>query len=125
MLDSAKMIGFLGTTDFDRARQFYEGKLGWEIVSTDAFAMVARVGGQMVRIVKMPDFSAGRHTVLGWEVDDVPTAVAWLNSRGVQVERYPWVEDKKTGIWVTPNGDKVAWFKDPDGNVLSLSQHVS
>jgi catechol 2,3-dioxygenase-like lactoylglutathione lyase family enzyme len=124
MLDSGKMIGFLGTSDFERARQFYEGKLGWKILSTDAFAMIVSVGGHVVRIVKIRDFRAVPYTVLGWEVEDVVAVVTWLKSRGVEVERYPWVPDKETGVWVTPNGDKVAWFQDPDGNVLSVSQHA-
>lgn len=124
MLESAKMMGFVGTTDYDRSRQFYEDKLGWKILSTDSFAMVAEVGGHMVRIVKIPNFAPAKSTVLGWEVDDVVPVVDWLQSQGVEVEHYPWVQDP-SGIWTAPNGDKVAWFKDPDGNVLSISKHVN
>jgi hypothetical protein len=61
---------------------------------------------------------------MGWEVTDIDAMVKWLNERGVTFEKYPFVQDQKQGIWTTPNGDKVAWFKDPDGNVLSLSQHL-
>jgi hypothetical protein len=60
---------------------------------------------------------------MGWEVTDIQAMVKWLNGRGVAFEKYPFVQDRELGIWTTPNGDKVAWFKDPDGNVLSLSQH--
>lgn len=123
MLDSAKMIGFLITKDYDAARAFYEGKLGFEFVSVDQYAMVMRIGGHMVRISKLPEFTPQRFTVLGWEVPDVEAAVAWLERQGVITEKYPWVQDKEHGVWTTPNGDKVAWFKDPDGNVLSVSQH--
>ena len=60
---------------------------------------------------------------MGWEVNDIDAMVKWLKGRGVVFEKYPFVQDRELGIWKTPNGDKVAWFKDPDGNVLSLSQH--
>lgn len=125
MLESAKMMGFLITKDYDASRAFYEGKLGLEFVSVDQFAMVMRVGGHMVRISKLAEFTPQRFTVLGWEVPDVSAAVTWLEQQGVAMEKYPWVQDQEHGIWSTPDGSKVAWFKDPDGNVLSVSQHAS
>jgi catechol 2,3-dioxygenase-like lactoylglutathione lyase family enzyme len=124
MLDSGKMIGFVLTKDYDAARAFYEGKLGMEFVSHDQFALVMRVGGHQIRIAKVPDFTPHRATVLGWEVDDITAVAKWLRDRGVETDKYPFVEDKELGIWNAPGGDKVAWFKDPDGNVLSISQHV-
>jgi catechol 2,3-dioxygenase-like lactoylglutathione lyase family enzyme len=123
MLTTGKLVGFLLTKDYEQAREFYEGKLGFEFVSLDQFALVMRAGENMIRIVKMPDFRPLKSTVLGWEVSDVGAVVTWLAGRGVQTEKYPWVQDKEHGIWATPGGDKVAWFKDPDGNVLSVSQH--
>ncbi len=123
MLNTAKMVGFVLTKDYDKSRAFYEGKLGFEFISLDQFALVVKVGGHMVRIAKVPDFEPLRSTVLGWEVPDVGSAVDWLASRGVTCEKYPFVQDKERGIWTTPDGNKVAWFKDPDGNVLSVSQH--
>jgi catechol 2,3-dioxygenase-like lactoylglutathione lyase family enzyme len=111
------------TKDYDIARAFYEGKLGFTFVNLNQFALVMRAGENMVRIVKAADFEPLRSTVLGWEVGDVEAVVTWLESRGVATEKYPWVQDKERGIWTTPGGDKVAWFKDPDGNVLSMSQH--
>jgi len=77
----------------------------------------------MIRIVKVPKFTPVEGTILGWEVNDVTSATAWLKEKGVALEKYPFVQDKELGIWTTPNGDKVAWFKDPDGNILSISQH--
>lgn len=77
----------------------------------------------MIRIAKAGKFTPAQYTVMGWEVTDIEAMVKWLNSRGVEFEKYPFVQDRVLGIWTTPNGDKVAWFKDPDGNVLSLSQH--
>lgn len=123
MLASGKLIGFVPTKDSKRAREFYEGKLGFRFVSDDQFALVMQAGESMIRIVKGAKFTPAQYTVMGWEVKDVEAMVKWLNKRGVTFEKYPFVEDQKLGIWTTPNGDKVAWFKDPDGNVLSLSQH--
>lgn len=123
MLAAGKMVGFVLTKDYDKARAFYEGKLGFEFVSLDQFALVVKVGGHMIRIVKVPTFVPLQSTVLGWEVSDVEAVVTWLSERGATTEKYPWVQDSQRGIWMTPNGDKVAWFKDPDGNVLSVSQH--
>lgn len=124
MLTANKLIGFLTTTDYEKARAFYEGKLGFEFVSLDQFALALRAGANMIRISKSETFKPYQGTVLGWEVDDIQAVVAWLGGRGVETEKYPFVEDKDTGIWNSPSGDSVAWFKDPDGNVLSVSHHV-
>ena len=123
MLTTGKLVGFLLTKDYQQARGFYEGQLGFAFVSLDQFALVMQAGENMIRIVKMPDFSPLKSTALGWQVSDIGAVVAWLAGRGVATEKYPWVQDKEQGIWTTPGGDKVAWFKDPDGNVLSVSQH--
>ncbi|MFZ1131457.1 MAG: VOC family protein [Terriglobales bacterium] len=123
MLASSKIIGFLPTKDSARARSFYEGKLGFRFISEDQFALVMRAGETMIRIAKTPDVLPPTYTVLGWEVANIEEVVAWLQRQGVAFEKYPWVPDKESGIWSAPTGDKVAWFKDPDGNVLSVSQH--
>ena len=123
MLTSAKMMGFLLTRDYEQARAFFEGKLGFAFVSLDQYALVMKAGENLIRISKGQSFTPLPGTVLGWEVHDVETEVRWLKQRGVDCEKYPFVQDKELGIWSTPNGDKVAWFKDPDGNVLSVSQH--
>jgi catechol 2,3-dioxygenase-like lactoylglutathione lyase family enzyme len=123
MLASGKVIGFVPTKDSAKARSFYEGKLGFQFVSDDMFALVMRAGETMIRIAKVQDFTPPPFTVLGWEVSNIGEVVAWLQQRGVAFEKYPWVEDKVSGIWTAPSGDKIAWFKDADGNVLSVSQH--
>ena len=123
MLDSGKMVGFVPTKGYDGARAFYEGKLGFQFVSLDQFALAMRVGGHMVRIVKMPNFTPLQGTILGWQVGDIVLVVKWLGSRGVELERYAFAQDRELGLWTTPKGDKVGWFKDPDGNILSVSQH--
>lgn len=123
MLAGNKMVGFVPTKDSKRAREFYEGKLGFEFVSDDPFALVVKAGDTRIRIAKAKDFTPAAYTVLGWEVPDIEAVVRWLNDRGVVFEKYPFVQDQELGIWTAPNGNKVAWFKDPDGNVLSLGQH--
>jgi catechol 2,3-dioxygenase-like lactoylglutathione lyase family enzyme len=123
MLASGKMVGFVPTKDYEQARAFYEGKLGFEFVSLDQYALVMRVGGHRIRIAKVPNFTPLQGTILGWEVADIAAVATWLRDRGVPCEKYPFVQDQELGIWTTPSGDKVAWFKDPDGNVLSVSQH--
>lgn len=123
MLASMEMVGFVLTKDYEAARAFYVGKLGFEFVSLDQFALVVRTGKNRIRIAKVASFTPLRSTVLGWEVDDIEAIVAWLGGRGVVFDKYPFVQDQERGIWTTPNGDKVAWFKDPDGNVLSVGQH--
>jgi len=123
MLADSKLIGFVPSKDSKRSREFYEGKLGFQFVSDDQFALVMQAGESMIRIAKAAKFTPAEYTVMGWEVNDIGTIVKWLNGRGVTFEKYPFVQDQELGIWTTPNGDKVAWFKDPDGNVLSLSQH--
>jgi len=123
MLAAGKMVGFVHTTDYDQARGFYEGKLGMEFIDLNPFALVMRLSGNTVRISKVDSFAPQQGTILGWEVSSIETVVKGLMERGVVFERYAFVEDKELGIWTAPGGDKVAWFKDPDGNVLSLSEH--
>jgi catechol 2,3-dioxygenase-like lactoylglutathione lyase family enzyme len=125
MLTSAKMIGFVPTLDSTHARDFYENKLGFQFVSDDQFALIMQAGDNMVRIAKVEKFTPAHYTVLGWEVTRIEDEVRALSARGVVFEKYPFAQDQATGIWTTPNGDKVAWFKDSDGNVLSLSEHIN
>jgi catechol 2,3-dioxygenase-like lactoylglutathione lyase family enzyme len=123
MLASSKIVGFVPIKDSAKARSFYEAKLGFQFVSDDMFALVMKAGETMNRIAKAKDFTPAAYTVLGWEVPNIEKVVAWLQKRGVAFEKYPFVQDQQRGIWTAPTGDKVAWFKDPDGNVLSLSKH--
>jgi catechol 2,3-dioxygenase-like lactoylglutathione lyase family enzyme len=125
MLASGKMVGFVPSTDYDRTRAFYEGKLGFDFVSVDQYALVMSAGGQRIRIAKVPNFTPLQGTVLGWEVKDIQAVATWLRDRGVTFEKYPFAQDRELGIWTAPSGDKVAWFKDPDGNILSIAQHLN
>jgi len=124
MLGTANIMAFVPTTDFDKARAFYEGVLGLRYVNNDGFAMVMDANGIMIRIAKAPDFKPLPFTILGWQVSEIESTVAAMQSRGVQFERYGFMPQDEAGIWTAPSGDRVAWFKDPDGNTLSVSQHV-
>ncbi len=123
MLAKSKMMGFVPTKDSKKAREFYEGKLGFQFVSDDEYALVVKAGDSMIRIAKAGNFAPAPYTILGWQVQDIESIVRWLTERGVVFEKYPFVQDQELGIWTAPSGDRVAWFKDPDGNVLSVSQH--
>jgi catechol 2,3-dioxygenase-like lactoylglutathione lyase family enzyme len=125
MLASAKIVGFVPTRDYDKARAFYEGMLGLEFVSLSEYALVMKAGENKIRIAKLPNFTPLQGTILGWEVADIESVARQLAGRGVTLEKFPFAQDRELGIWTTPKGDKVAWFKDPDGNILSVSQHTS
>ncbi len=124
MLASGRICGFVTTRDYDQARVFYETKLGFQFVSVDPYGLAMKAGAHSIRIVKITDFAPVQRTVLGWDVDDIEAIVSWLEKRGVGFEKYPFAQDQVHGIWTAPTGDRIAWFKDPDGNVLSVAQHV-
>jgi catechol 2,3-dioxygenase-like lactoylglutathione lyase family enzyme len=124
MLDSNKIMGFIPITDAARAKSFYADTLGLKFVSDDQFALVFDANGNMLRLVRMKEFTPQRFTILGWEVPDIEAAVRQLSTNGVKFERYEFVQQDDLGIWTAPGGAKIAWFLDPDGNNLSISQHT-
>lgn len=121
-----KMIGFVTTSDPGQARAFYEGTLGFRLLTDDDYALVFDANGTMLRVGKGRKSPPAMQTVLGWEVEDIRQAIRSLAARGVKFERWnlPFMKQDEDGVWTPPNGDEVAWFKDPDGNVLSISRHV-
>lgn len=123
MLGTMDIIGFIPTTDAAKARTFYEKVLGLSFVSDDEFALVFNANGNMIRVVKVKQFVPAPYTILGWEVHEIEKAVAALQEKGVHFERYGFFKQDELGIWTSPTGARVAWFKDPDGNTLSLSEH--
>lgn len=123
MLGQSNIVAFIPTTDYDKARAFFESILGLRFVSHDGFALVLDANGIKIRVVKV-EFTPHPWTILGWEVTDITDAVAKLSDRGVKFERYGFPGQDASGVWTAPSGDRVAWFKDPDGNTLSISQHV-
>jgi catechol 2,3-dioxygenase-like lactoylglutathione lyase family enzyme len=125
MLGSANIVAFVPTKDAGKARAFYEGVLGLRFVTDDGFALVFDANAIMVRVAKVPpSFTPAQFTILGWQVTGIEKVVTGLQAKGVQFERYGFLKQDELAIWTAPSGDKVAWFKDPDGNVLSVSQHV-
>ncbi len=124
MLGSTNIVAFVPATDMEKARAFYEGVLGLRFVKDDGFAMVLDANGIMIRVAKVPDLKPAPFTVLGWQVVEIEKIVRDLQSHGVHFEIFGFLKQDELGIWTAPTGDKVAWFKDPDGNVLSVSEHV-
>ena len=122
MLASAELVAFVPVADLGRARVFYETVLGLTCVDATAIASVFDCGGTTLRVTKVADFSPAAYTVLGWAVPDLGAAVRAIIERSVVMERYPGIEQDERGIWITPNGDLVVWFKDSEGNTLSLTQ---
>ncbi|MGH9820680.1 MAG: VOC family protein [Pyrinomonadaceae bacterium] len=123
MLAKCQLAAFVATTDADKAREFYEKTLGLKLISDEEYAIVFDANGTTLSIQKSGEFTPHPFTSLGWHVDDIETAVNELRERGVAFEQYPWMADDSDSIMTFPNGAKVAWFKDPDGNLLSLDQY--
>jgi catechol 2,3-dioxygenase-like lactoylglutathione lyase family enzyme len=122
MLGSNKLVAFVATTNGDRARQFYGDTLRLKILHDDEFALVCDANGTTLRIQKLESFRPQGFTTLGWEVPNIEAVVDGLASRGVRFERFEGMDQDARGIWNAPSGARVAWFKDPDGNVLSVTQ---
>lgn len=122
-LSSAKPVTFIITRDRKAAEAFYGGQLGLPMAFDDGFAAVYTLDGAVLRITEVPDFVAGAHPVLGWEVLDIEAAMTALAAAGVTPTIYEGYGQDAFGIWTSPDGKaKVGWFADPDGNVLSLTQ---
>ena len=124
MLGSINIVAFVPTKDAEKARAFYESVLGLRFMKDDGFAVVLDANGIVVRVTKAPPFTPAPFTILGWQVTEIERVVAGLQGKGVQFERFGFFKQDELGIWTAPTGQKVAWFKDPDGNILSVSQHV-
>jgi len=122
MLGHDNPIAFLATKNADVAREFYAQTLGLRFVADEQFALVFDLNGVMLRIFKVQDLQPARQTVLGWRVADIVAKVKELNERGVTFERFEGMSQDALGIWTSPTGARVAWFRDPDGNALSLTQ---
>lgn len=122
MLETAKLIAFVATANPSNARRFYETALGLRVVSEDAFALTLDANGTMLRIQKVESLKPHPFTTLGWQVSDIELAVDELRKNQVTLETYSGLEQDERGIWRSPSGTRVAWFRDPDGNTLSLTQ---
>jgi uncharacterized protein YndB with AHSA1/START domain/catechol 2,3-dioxygenase-like lactoylglutathione lyase family enzyme len=122
VLADAELVAFLPTTDLDRAAHWFGETLGMSLIETSPFACVFDAHGTTLRVTKVDSLVPAPYTVLGWVVTDLHAADLGLDERGVLFERFPGMDQDDLGIWTTPGGDLVAWFKDPDRNVLSLTQ---
>lgn len=120
-----KMIGFVVTTNPASAKEFYGDKLGFRQLIEDAHGMTFDANGSRLRVVRAKDFTAAPGTVLGWNVTDMHETIRALVAKGVVFEQFrlPFMKQDELGVWTAPSGDEVAWFKDPEGNVLSISKH--
>ena len=123
MLANTPIIGFIPTSNATRARTFYEHTIGLRFVSQDNFAVVFDANGIMVRVTIVGKFTPHPFTIFGWQVQDIAAEVAALSANGVTFSRFDFLDQNEAGIWDAPGGTRVAWFTDPDGNTLSLSQH--
>ncbi|AEV84298.1 glyoxalase [Actinoplanes sp. SE50] len=124
MLGSAAPIAFLPSTDLERSRRFFADTLGLVVAEVTPFACVVRVGTTMLRVTKTDQLQPQPFTVFGWEVADIDAVVAGLSGAGITFVRYDGLEQDGAGVWTTPGGDRIAWFRDPDGNTLSLTQFL-
>jgi catechol 2,3-dioxygenase-like lactoylglutathione lyase family enzyme len=118
------IIGFIATSDPARAKEFYGEKLALPLIDEQMpFALVYDAHGTMLRVTVVKEVHPAPYTVLGWKVPDIIAAAKALTSAGISFERYPGMQQDELGIWNSPGGARVAWFRDPDGNTLSISQH--
>jgi catechol 2,3-dioxygenase-like lactoylglutathione lyase family enzyme len=123
-LGQYNIIGFVTIVDVARAKEFYRDTLGLRLLSEEPpFALVFEANGIILRLGIGKELPPAQGTVLGWQVPEIAAAVKDLGQAGVRFERYGFMKQDELGVWTSPTGAKVAWFKDPDGNILSISEH--
>jgi catechol 2,3-dioxygenase-like lactoylglutathione lyase family enzyme len=122
MLGQSNLIAFAATQRPEESRRFYGTTLGLTLVSDEEHAIVFDAGGTMLRIQKAAEVIPPPYTILGWRVDEIEPAMKQLAARGVTFERYPFFEQDPLGVWSPDGATRICWFKDPDGNTLSLTQ---
>jgi catechol 2,3-dioxygenase-like lactoylglutathione lyase family enzyme len=123
LLRDATLVAFGAVTDSARAKMFYVDTLGLTVRYEDDYALVLDANGVELRLQKVGTFTPSGFTSLGWQVRDVAAVVTALEAQGVALERYPWFEQDARGVWQAPSGARIAWFRDPDGNLLSVAQY--
>ena len=122
MLSDKKLKAFVPTVKPDEAKLFYKDILGLKLLSEDNYALEFDANGTLLRIIIVQDLKPYPFTILGWNIDNIISLIKQLNDKDIFCEQYEFLEQDDLGIWTSPNGSKVAWFKDPDGNVLSLTE---
>ncbi|HEY2408386.1 MAG TPA: VOC family protein [Polyangiaceae bacterium] len=122
MLGTHAVVAFIATRDGVVARQFYEKTLGLRLISDEPWVLVFDANGTTLRIQKVDAFTPFPFTALGWTVPSIEALVGALEKQGIKLERYDGMKQDARGIWRSPSGARVAWFKDPDGNTLSVTE---
>jgi catechol 2,3-dioxygenase-like lactoylglutathione lyase family enzyme len=125
MLADKALVGFVATMDLERARRFYADVLGLRLVEQNEFAAVFDAAGTMLQVTLVHEPARAAYTVLGWQVPDIEQTVDALADRGVEFLRFDGMQQDTRGVWTTPDGSAVAWFRDPDGNTVSLTRFAS
>jgi len=124
MLGAQPIVALVATTQPDAAQAFYQDVLGLSLTSRDGFALVFDAGGTALRVAIVDKLQPQPFTILGWIVPDIAATARQLTERGVRFNRYDGMgmQQDELGIWRSPSGAQVAWFPDPDGNTLSITQ---
>jgi predicted enzyme related to lactoylglutathione lyase len=122
MLYNMSIKAFVPTTKPDEAKLFYRDILGLKLLSEDDYALEFEANGILLRVTAVQELKPQAFTILGWNVPDISSLIKSLNEKGVAFKKYDFMEQDSLGVWTSPGGSKVAWFNDPDGNVLGLSQ---
>jgi len=122
MLADKKLKAFVPTIKPEEAKSFYKDVLGLKLLSQDNYALEFEVNGTLLRVITVQELKPQAFTVLGWNVGDIASTIKSLNDKNIFCEKYDFLEQDGLGVWTSPNGSKVAWFKDPDGNILSLTE---
>ena len=124
-LKTAKTTIFLATSNAEAARNFYESQLGLALAADDPYALVYQLGGTELRLSKVPAHTPLPFTVLDWQVPSIEDAHGALAAKGVDFTIFEGMGQDERGIWASPDGGaRILWFKDPDGNVLSVSERA-
>ncbi len=122
MLRDSRIVAFVATAKPSEAKRFYEGVLGLTLLEDSPYSLVFEANGTALRIQKVERVEVAGYTSLGWQVSNIASAIEHLSRHGVVFERFASLPQDGVGIWSAPDGSKVAWFKDPDGNTLSLTE---
>lgn len=125
MLNSSQLIAYIPTVRPEQSKNFFKDKLGLKLVEEDEFALVFDSNGVRLRIAKVEAFTPTRFTVLGWSVENIEQSITEFEENEVELEWFEGLDQDERGIFTFPDGDQVAWFKDPDGNILSITQFSS
>jgi catechol 2,3-dioxygenase-like lactoylglutathione lyase family enzyme len=122
MLADKELKAFVPTLNANKAKSFYKDILGLQLISEDDYGLEFDANGTLLRVIIVQDLKPQLFTVLGWNVGDIGSTIRSLNKKGIICEKYEFLQQDNLGVWISPGGSKVAWFKDPDGNVLSLTE---